>query len=93
MLLSSHAELVKIKPVFLLRFRNMEPGATIKFCFQCGKSATATFSMMRTAYGDDCISCSKVFEWYLHFKTEHESSENVPREGRSFTMINVENIE
>lgn len=49
--------------------------------------------MMQTAYGDDCISRSQVFEWYSRFKNGRESLEDDPRERRPSAIIKAENIE
>ncbi len=49
--------------------------------------------MMQTAYGNDCLSRSKVFEWYARFKAGRESLEDDPREGRPSTSTTDANIE
>lgn len=71
----------------------MEQRAAIKFCFKLNKSATQTYHMMITAYGDACLSRSKVFEWYSRFKSGRESLEDDSREGRPSTSNNDENVE
>lgn len=56
------------------------------------KSATETFLMMQLAYGKDCLSRSKVFEWYARFKNSRESLEDDPRDMRPSTSVTDENI-
>jgi len=49
--------------------------------------------MMKIAYGDGCLSRSKVFEWYSRFKNSRESLEDDSREGRPSTSNNDEKAE
>jgi len=71
----------------------MEQRAVIKFCFLSKLSPTETVKKMRIAYGKDCLSRSKIFEWYARFKSGRESLEDDPREGRPPTCINDDNVE
>jgi len=45
----------------------MEQKANIKFCFKLGKTFTETFKLLKKVYGDDCLSRTRVFEWYKRF--------------------------
>jgi hypothetical protein len=36
----------------------------IKFLVKLKKSATETFQLLTEAYGEDCISHARVFEWH-----------------------------
>lgn len=47
----------------------------VKFCVRLGKTATETFQMMRTAYGDYCMSRAARFRWHKAFKDGRESCE------------------
>ena len=42
----------------------MEQRAAIKFCFKLKKTPSETLELLQTAYGNECLSRSKVFEWY-----------------------------
>ncbi|KAG5306013.1 MOS1T transposase, partial [Acromyrmex insinuator] len=46
----------------------MEQRAAIKFCFKLKKTPSETLELLQTAYGNECLSRSKVFEWYARFK-------------------------
>jgi hypothetical protein len=41
----------------------MEQRAVIKFCVKLKKTATETFEMLKSAYGEKCLSRASVFEW------------------------------
>ncbi|KAG5345713.1 GVQW3 protein, partial [Acromyrmex heyeri] len=51
----------------------MEQRAAIKFCFKLKKTPSETLELLQTAYGNECLSRSKVFEWYARFKAGRES--------------------
>lgn len=70
----------------------MEQRAAIKFCFKSGKTASETFEMMQKAYGSECLSRSKVFEWFSRFKNGRDSLEDDSRAGRPVTARNDENV-
>jgi hypothetical protein len=40
----------------------MEQSAAIKFCVKLKKTATETFEMLKSAYGEECLLRSSVFE-------------------------------
>jgi hypothetical protein len=40
----------------------------IKFCIKFGKHSTETFEMLKTAFGDECLSHGRTFEWFKRFK-------------------------
>ncbi|KAG5338380.1 GVQW3 protein, partial [Acromyrmex charruanus] len=42
----------------------MEQRAAIKFCFKLKKTPSETLELLQTAYGNECLSRSKVFEWW-----------------------------
>jgi hypothetical protein len=41
----------------------MEHRAAIKFCVKLKKTATETFEMLRSAYGEERLSRTSRFEW------------------------------
>lgn len=58
-------------PIFTI-----ERKTAIKFNFKLNKNATQTFKIMKTMYGDVCLSRSQVFEWCSQFKNGRESSKD-----------------
>ncbi|VVC35518.1 Hypothetical protein CINCED_3A017225 [Cinara cedri] len=64
-----------------------EQRVCIKFCLKLGKNATETYTMIKTAFGDDSLSCSVTFEWFKRFK-DGQQSINDPRSGRPSTSRN-----
>jgi hypothetical protein len=46
----------------------MKQRAVIKFCVKLKKTATETFEMLKSMYGEDCLSRTSVFEWHIRFK-------------------------
>jgi hypothetical protein len=54
----------------------MERRAAIKFCVKLKKTATGTFEMLKSAYGEECLSRTSVFEWRERFKEGRESLED-----------------
>ena len=43
----------------------------IKFCFQLGKTSSETIQMMQKAFGNECMSKTRIKEWYNRFKGGH----------------------
>jgi hypothetical protein len=37
-----------------------------------GKSATETYNLLKKLHGDECLSCTQVFEWFKRFKQGRE---------------------
>ncbi|GFX89925.1 protein GVQW3 [Trichonephila clavipes] len=56
-----------------------------KFFFKLGKTGTETYEMMKTAFGDEAMSRSRVFEWFRPFKEGRQSVNSDPRSGRPST--------
>jgi hypothetical protein len=52
----------------------MEQRAAINFCVKLKKTATETFEMLRSAYGEG-LSRTNVFEWHKRFKSSSERVE------------------
>ncbi|KAF0718345.1 protein GVQW3-like, partial [Aphis craccivora] len=59
-----------------------EQRVCIKFCLKLGKNATETYTMIKTAFGDDSLSRSVIFEWFKRFKDGRQSTKDDPRSGR-----------
>ena len=61
----------------------LEERYAIKPCFKLGKSATATYEILQTAFGASCMNRASVFEWHKRFKEGRESVRDYERCGRS----------
>jgi transposase len=70
-----------------------EQRVNIKFLVKLKKSATETFQLLTEAYGEDCISRARVFEWHKRFSEGRESVKDDDRPGRPRTAVNDDNIE
>jgi hypothetical protein len=46
----------------------MEQRLAIKFLVKLKKTATETFEMLKSAYGEEYLSRTSVFEWHERFK-------------------------
>ena len=66
--------------------------ACVKFCFKTGKTVSETYKLLKTAFGDKCLSRSNVFVWFDRFKNGRKSVEDDPRPGRPSTSKTDENI-
>jgi len=64
----------------------------INFCFRLGKTGAETHEMLQAAFGESCLSRSKTFEWYSHFKNGRRSFEDDPRPGRLSTSHTEETM-
>jgi hypothetical protein len=51
----------------------MEQTAAIKFCVKLKKTAIETFEVLKSMYGEECLSKISVFEWHKRFKEGRES--------------------
>ncbi|PNF16923.1 hypothetical protein B7P43_G04205 [Cryptotermes secundus] len=70
-----------------------EQRAAVKFCFLLGKSGTETLEMLKTAYKDDAMGKTQMFEWFSRFKNGEMSIDDKPRSGRPSTARTHENVE
>jgi hypothetical protein len=48
----------------------MKQRAAIKFCVKLKKTATETFEMLKSAYGEECLLRISVFECHKRFKAQ-----------------------
>jgi hypothetical protein len=51
----------------------MEQRAAIKFCVKLKTTATETFEMLKSVYGEECLLRKSVIEWHKWFKEGRES--------------------
>ena len=79
--------------VIFLKMDLIEQRAAIKFCVKFNHSASKTSDMLKTAYGDACLSRTSVFEWHKRFREGRTSLEDDPRSGRSSDAKTEENVE
>ena len=70
-----------------------EQGDNIKFLVKLKKSAKETFQLLTEAYGEDCMSSARVFEWHKLFSESKESLKDDDRPGRPRTAVPDDNIE
>lgn len=70
-----------------------EQRAAVKFCFLFGKNAADTVLMLKTAYKDDAMGKTQVYEWFSRFKNGDMSIDDKPRSGRPSTARTDENVE
>ena len=64
----------------------------IDFCFHLGKTGAETYEMLQAAFRESCLSRSKTFEWYSHFKSGCRSFEDNPHPGRPSTSHTEETV-
>ena len=64
-----------------------EQRVNIKFLVKLKKSATETFQLLTEAYGEDCMSRARVFEWHERFSKGRESVKGDDRPGRPRTAV------
>jgi len=65
----------------------------MKFLVKLKLSATETFQLLTEAYGGDCMSRARVFEWHKRFSEGRESVKDDDRPGRPRTAVTDDNIE
>ena len=59
----------------------------IKFYFQLGKTSSETIQMMQKAFGNECMSKTRIKECYNRFKGDHTS---VDSDSRRLTLRKLE---
>ena len=65
----------------------------IKFCFQVGNTSSETIQMMQKAFGNECMSKTRIKEWYNRFKGGRNFVDSDSRSGRPSTTKALDNIE
>jgi hypothetical protein len=73
----------------------MEQQVNVKFCVGIGKSATEMCDLLKKFYGDECLSCTEVFEWFKRFKVGREEIKDDQRPSHpstSKTDVNIEEV-
>ena len=54
-------------------------------CVKLGRNGAETFEMLRTAFGEQCLSRPRIFESHKRFKEGRDSVDDNPRSGRPTT--------
>ena len=70
-----------------------EQRLAVKFCVKLGKSATETFAMLNTAYGDVAMKRTACFKWHERFKDGRQSIEDDERPGRPSTSTDDPHVD
>ena len=73
----------------------MEQCINVKFCVKLGKSTTETYGLLKKVYGDECLSCTEVFEWFKRFKEGREEirdDQHPDHPSTSKTDANIEKV-
>jgi hypothetical protein len=63
----------------------MEERAAIRFCVKLNKTATKTFEMLKSAYGEECLLRTSVFECHKRFKERRQSLQDDVQKGSPST--------
>ena len=64
-----------------------EQRIAVKFCIKFGKSATETFAILDTAYGDVVMKCTVYFKWCERFKGGRQSIDDDERPGDRKSVV------
>jgi len=84
----------KCQYVFVIGAKlSFEQKANIKFCFKIGKTFTETFQLMKQVYGDDCLSRTRVHEWFQRFQSGREDINDNEHVGQPKSVITENSIE
>ena len=57
--------------------------ACIKFCFKLGKTATECYEMLKTAFGEQAMGRSQIFQWVSRFKADRNTTHDYERSCRA----------
>jgi hypothetical protein len=71
---------------------NVEQRVNVKFCVKLGKSASETYDLLKKDYGDECLSCTQVFEWFKEGREEIGDDQQISRPSTSKTDANIEKV-
>lgn len=71
----------------------IEQRIVIKFHFKLGKTATETYNLLKEVYGSECLSRTRVFEWFKRFQDGRQDVEDDSRPGRPSTSKTDDNVE
>jgi len=69
-----------------------EQRVCIKFCVKLGRNGVQIFEMLRTAFGEQCLSRARIFEWHKRFKEGRDSVDDNLRSDRLMTVARVREL-
>jgi hypothetical protein len=72
------------------RAQNVGRKGTAFFCVKNGKTGAGPFEMLKTAFGDERLSCARTFEWFKRVKEGRNSIDDNPRSGQPSTSRNYD---
>jgi len=70
-----------------------EQRVNIKFLVKLKKSAMENFQLLTEAYGEDCLSRARVFEWHKRFSEGRESLKYDNRPDHPRTVVTDDNTQ
>ena len=95
-LLSTSGSIFKYRHVLILGQKMSDfksERVNIKFLAKLKKSTMETYQLLMEAYGENCMSHARMFEWHKWFSKGRESVKDDDRLGRPCTAVTVDNIE
>ncbi|XP_025413286.1 protein GVQW3-like [Sipha flava] len=69
-----------------------EQRINLKFLVKLKKTPIECYKLLQEAYGDNSLSCARVFEWCKRFSEGRESTEDDQRPGRPVTVSTPETV-
>ncbi|KAJ8944208.1 hypothetical protein NQ318_014570 [Aromia moschata] len=72
--------------------RSLEQRMAIKFCVKPEKSAAETITMLKKAFGVDCLSDRQIFRWHKAFAEGREDVNDENRAGRPSISSSDDNV-
>ena len=45
----------------------IEQRSVVKFLMKLGRTATETYNLLKEVYGNEFLSCARIFEWFKRF--------------------------
>jgi len=70
-----------------------EQQVNIKFLVKLKKFVAENFQLLTEAYGEDCMSHARMFEWHKRFSEGSESLKDDDRPGHPRVAVTDDNIE
>ena len=71
---------------------SLDQRTNLKFLVKLKKTSMESLKMLQEAYGDQAMSCARVFEWHQRFRQGEEDVEDKPRSGRPSSSKTDENM-
>lgn len=73
--------------------KTAEQRICLKFCVSNKIPCVEAYNMLKKAFGDSCLSKTRVYDWYKEFKEGRKDVQDLSRSGRPATASTNENIE